>query len=264
MRAADRRTTGDTPSRRTTAKERVNSRGDATRLVLLMTAEQLFAERGIAAVPLRDIGIAAGQKNNGVVQYHFGDRESLVREIIAYRAEVSEKLRVEMLADLLQHGRPRAADLVRIFVFPLAVYLEKDNHYIGLLSRYIIEHGGYEGLDRTMIPSGTVYTLRSLLGHLLPDTPRDVLEERWLMMMTSAIHALARYHTVMTTPAATLSAPIGDLLEDLVRFLTAGIEAPVSTEQPEKIESGERATSPAVRSAARGRTRIPARSKGAS
>jgi len=48
-----------------------------------MTAEQLFAEHGIAAVPLRDIGTAAGQKNHAVVQHHFGDRECLVREVIA-------------------------------------------------------------------------------------------------------------------------------------------------------------------------------------
>jgi AcrR family transcriptional regulator len=221
-----RRADGEAAGRRTATKERANSRGDATRLLLLMTAEQLFAERGIAAVPLRDIGAAAGQKNNGVVQYYFGDRDRLVSDIIAYRAAISEKLRVEMLADILARGLPRVPDLVRVFVRPMAVYMEQGNHYIALLSRYIIEHGGYEGLDRTMIPSSAVYTLRGLLGRLLPDTPADVLEERWLVMMTSAIHTLARYQTVMTS-GAKLPAPIDDLLEDLVRFLTAGLEAPL-------------------------------------
>jgi len=73
------------------------------------TAEQLFAEHGIAAVPLRDIGIAAGQKNHAAVQYHFGDRESLVREIVSFRATLSERLRVEMFADLVSRGQPRSA-----------------------------------------------------------------------------------------------------------------------------------------------------------
>jgi AcrR family transcriptional regulator len=201
-------------------------------MLLLMTAERLFAEHGIATVPLRDIGAAAGQKNNGVVQYYFGDRDSLVRDIIAYRAEISEKLRVEMLADILAEGLPQVADLVKVFVLPMSVYMEKGNYYIGLLSRYIIEHGGYEGLDRTMIPSSTVSTLRGLLGRLLPGMPGDVLDERWLVMMTSAIHTLARYQTVMTS-GATLSAPIDVLLDDLVRFLTAGIEAPLASERRE-------------------------------
>ena len=199
-----------------------------------MTAEQLFAESGIAAVPLRDIGAAAGQKNNGVVQYYFGDRDRLVSDIIAYRAEISEKLRVEMLADILAQGLPRVPDLVTVFVMPMAVYMEKGNYYIKLLSRYIIEHGGYEGLDRTMIPSSTVYTLRGLLGRLLPDTPADVLDERWVVMMTSAIHTLARYQTVMTS-GARLSAPIEVLLDDLVRFLTAGLEAPLADEASEGL-----------------------------
>ena len=221
-----RRSSGD-GGRRTVTKERANSRGDATRLLLLMTAEQLFAHRGIAAVPLRDIGAAAGQKNNGVVQYYFGDRDSLVRDIIAYRAEVSEKLRVEMLADILAAGRPAVADIVSVFVRPMSVYMEEGNHYIALLSRYIIEHGGYEGLDRAMIPASTVYTLRGLLGRLLPGIPSGVLDERWLVMMTSAIHTLARYQTVMTS-GGSLSAPFDALLEDLVRFLTAGIEAPLA------------------------------------
>lgn len=222
-----RRSNGDGGGRRTVTKERANARGDATRLLLLMTAEQLFAERGIAAVPLRDIGAAAGQKNNGVVQYYFGDRDSLVRDIIAYRAKVSEKLRVEMLADILAAGRPSVADIVSVFVRPMSVYMEEGNHYIALLSRYIIEHGGYQGLERTVIPASTVNTLRGLLGRLLPGTPADVLDERWLVMMTSAIHTLARYQTVMTS-GGSLSAPIDDLLDDLVRFLTAGIEAPLA------------------------------------
>jgi AcrR family transcriptional regulator len=221
-----RRADGEAAGRRTATKERANSRGDATRLLLLMTAEQLFAERGIAAVPLRDIGAAAGQKNNGVVQYYFGDRDRLVSDIIAYRAAVSEKLRVDMLADIVARGRPGVPDLVNVFVRPMAVYMERDNHYIALLSRYIIEHGGYEGLDRTAIPSSAVFTLRGLLGRLLPDTPSAVLEERWLVMMTCAIHTLARYQTVMTS-GARLPAPIDDLLDDLVRFLTAGLEAPL-------------------------------------
>jgi AcrR family transcriptional regulator len=254
------------PADRARTKERANSRGDATRLLLLMTAEQLFAERGIAAVPLRDIGAAAGQKNNGVVQYYFGDRDSLVRDIIAYRAEISEKLRVEMLADILAGGLPAVADLVTVFVLPMAVYMEEGNHYIALLSRYIIEHGGYGGLDRTMIPSSSVYTLRGLLGRLVPGIPGDVLDERWLVMMTSAIHTLARYQTVMTS-GGTLSAPIGDLLDDLVRFLTAGIEAPVGESSGEGAAPSARpsATAPGRagrgRASGAGRTRTAARGK---
>ncbi|HEX3715797.1 MAG TPA: TetR/AcrR family transcriptional regulator [Trebonia sp.] len=191
-----------------------------------MTAEQLFAEHGIAAVPLRDIGIAAGQKNHAVVQYHFGDRESLVREIIAFRATLSERLRVESFADLVSRGQPEVADLVRVFVLPLAAHLEERSHYLAFMSRYITERGGYRGLETMGLPSATVTTLRSLLGRLLPEHPPAVLDERWTVLMTSTIHTLARYQAVVVS-GGDLGSPIEDLLEDLVRFLTAGLSAPV-------------------------------------
>ena len=212
-------------NRRLASRERANSRGDATRQDLLATAEQLFAEHGIAAVPLRDIGIAAGQKNHAVVQYHFGDRESLVREIITYRAELSERLRVEMFADLVSRGQPQVADLVRVFIMPLAAHLEERSHYLAFMSRYITERGGYRGLETMGIPSATVNTLRTLLGRLLPDCPTPVLDERWLVLMTSTIHTLARYQAVLVS-GGDLGSPVEVLLEDLVAFLTAGISAP--------------------------------------
>jgi len=190
-----------------------------------MTAEQLFADHGIAAVPLRDIGIAAGQKNHAVVQYHFGDRESLVREVIAFRATLSERLRVEMFADLVSRGQPQVCDLVRVFVLPLAAHLEERSHYLAFMSRYITERGGYRGLESMGIPSATVTTLRSLLGRLLPDHPVAVLDERWMVLMTSTIYTLARYQAVLIS-GGDLGSPLEALLDDLVRFLTAGLETP--------------------------------------
>jgi len=55
-------------------------------------------EHGIAAVALHDIGAAAGQRNNAAVQYHFGDRDTLIREITTYRAAASEDTRAAAAA----------------------------------------------------------------------------------------------------------------------------------------------------------------------
>src|SRR5205823_5036025 len=94
-------------------RTRSNAKGEATRELLLLTAEELFAERGIAAVALRDIGIAAGQRNNIAEQYHFGDREALVQQIIEYRAIASEEIRGRMIADLfVDTSQPDVRDLI--------------------------------------------------------------------------------------------------------------------------------------------------------
>ena len=192
--------------------------------MILTTAERLFAERGIAAVPLRDIGAEAGQRNNVAVQYHFGDREQLLREITTYRAAASEAGRQEMLADLVSEGRQATiADLVKAFVRPLAGHLRAGNHYLAFLSRYISERGGYAGLEGA-VPTAAVTTLTALLPRLLPGIPQALLDERWTILLTSTVHTLARYQVLMA--AGRLPAPIDDLISDLEVLLTGAIEAP--------------------------------------
>ena len=65
--------------------------GDA-RLRMLVAAERLFAERGIGAVSLREIGAAAGQRNNSAAQYHFGTRQNLVAAILDLRHSAASYL----------------------------------------------------------------------------------------------------------------------------------------------------------------------------
>jgi AcrR family transcriptional regulator len=209
-----------------TGRDRPNSRGESTRLLILKKAEELFARQGIAAVPLRDIGVAAGQKNNVAVQYHFGDKENLLREITAYRARVSEERRAELLADLLAAGKPpQVADLVRSWIDALAYHLGEDNYYLAFLSRYFIERGGSAGLEGLGV-SSTVFTYTAMCRRLLPDYPEALVNERWVVMMTSAVHALARYQ--VAARVGKLPAPLPDLLEDLVTFFAAGLAAPPS------------------------------------
>jgi AcrR family transcriptional regulator len=88
-----------------------------TRDKLVSTARALFAERGVEAVSLREISRDAGQGNVSALQYHFGDRASLLgavldphnREVDARRAALLDD--IEARGEL--HGRVLAAALVR-------------------------------------------------------------------------------------------------------------------------------------------------------
>ncbi|MFT4306598.1 MAG: TetR family transcriptional regulator [Microbacterium sp.] len=231
-----------TPSRRSAARaggERRNVRGDATRLRILRAAERLFADQGIAAAPLRDIGVAAGQRNHAAVQYHFGDRDRLVREILEARGAESEAARADLVAGLAAGGAPATVeDVVSAFIWPLAIHLQADNHYLAFLSRLIIEVGGYEGLSGADVHTGaSTFTLRTLLGRLVPSLPGEVLDERWSVAETSAVHALARYQAAQRVRHAT-PARIEVLIPDLVRFLAAGIVAPLADDDPRAVASG--------------------------
>ncbi|MFT4262570.1 MAG: TetR family transcriptional regulator [Nocardioides sp.] len=212
--------------------ERKNVRGEATRQLILTAAERLFAEHGISAVPLRDIGIAAGQRNHAAVQYHFGDRDEVVKAIMEFRGAESEDSRTEMVAELMMGPTPTVSDVVNAFVRPLALHIAPENHYLAFLSLYITEEGGYEGMgDLHLHTGGSVVTLHTLLRRLVPDVPEAVLDERWWVTLTSAVHALARYHASQRKRAQ-LPAPIDVLLDDLVAFLSAGLTAPPVERDP--------------------------------
>jgi AcrR family transcriptional regulator len=226
------------PARRSPTRlsgERRNGRGEATRQLILTAAERLFAERGISGVPLRDIAVAAGQRNNAAVQYHFGDRDEVVRAIMEFRGAESEASRTDMVADLmLGDAKPTVRDVVDAFVRPLAIHVKPDNHYLAFLSILITEEGGYEGLGGDVHAGASVLTLRTLLSRLLPQIPKAVLDERWWMALTSAVHALARYHAAQRKRAR-LPAGIEVLIDDLVAFLSAGLSAPLVEGDPRAV-----------------------------
>lgn len=210
---------------RSPGRGRSNARGDATREVILLTAERLFAERGIAAVPLREICVAAGQKNSVAVQYHFGDRENLVQQLAAYRADDMIEVGAELFAELVADGSaPTVLDCVGSFIRSLARNIDDpDNHYLPFLARYLTERGGYAGLEHSLPPT-TVVTWSHVMRRLLPHLPPDVMAERWQNMMVSSVHILARYQVQRS--AGTLSAPLESLVADLIVCEAAGLAAP--------------------------------------
>jgi AcrR family transcriptional regulator len=89
-------------------------------------AEKLFAERGIPEVSLREISSSAGYTNNNAVQYHFGDKDALVRAVYEYRYVPLDEERRRLLAQL--PDQPTTDDIVatvaRCLVLPLATLLD--------------------------------------------------------------------------------------------------------------------------------------------
>ena len=87
------------------------------RAQLVDAAERLFAERGIGGVSLREVGAAAGQRNNSAAQYHFGSKDGLVAAIFERRMVPIDRRRRAMLAD--------ADGSIRSYVEAIVVPLHK-------------------------------------------------------------------------------------------------------------------------------------------
>ncbi|HEY7073297.1 MAG TPA: helix-turn-helix domain-containing protein [Acidimicrobiales bacterium] len=91
---------------------------------MLDTAERLWGERGVDAVSLREIRIAAGQRNSSALQFHFGGRDGLLAAVAGRHLPRMAALQEALYADVLAEGRrdhPEA--LVELLVRPPADYL---------------------------------------------------------------------------------------------------------------------------------------------
>ncbi len=199
-----------------------NEGDTGSRAVLVRTAERLFAERGIAAVSLREIGERAGQRNKTAVHYYFGDREGLVRAILSYRAENVNTRREEMLANLERSGRLREVGaLAEALVVPLAEQVSANNHYVGFLPRLNQEpswSSWREALDSSVAAS--YRQVVQLLRARLPDVRGAVFANRVMLATDLTFHALAaRQAGVRPQEAAALSD--SEFVAELVRVVAA-------------------------------------------
>jgi len=89
-----------------------------TKHKILDAAEQLFAQEGFAATSLRAITAAAGV-NLAAVNYHFGSKDDLVRQVFRRRMDPINRERLELLAEAEQGTAPPTLDsLIHAFLAP--------------------------------------------------------------------------------------------------------------------------------------------------
>jgi AcrR family transcriptional regulator len=158
---------------------------------LLRTAERLLATYGIDGVSLRQIALEAGQRNQGVVQYHFGSKDGLVRAIIEYRHPPINRRQLQLLEQLKQQGQTSdIRGLVEAMTRPL-LEMDPEAHFVPFLARlsarwelyeaYLLSDQGGEG--------SMAYhkRLRTALKHL----PQPVLENRIEIARDMTLNAIA-------------------------------------------------------------------------
>ncbi len=199
-----------------------------SRQAMIVAAERLFAERGIAAVSLREIGAAAGQRNNSAAQYHFGSKAGLVEAIFALRMAAINERRLAALAELDTGARRDAPvrELVEAYVRPLAESFGDtpgERWYLRFLARVAgdPELSG-QSPARRPFTVGLDEVLRRL-DLALGDVPGPIRGERLAAMGTLLVHTLA------TLEAGEHDADVLALLTaDLIDMATALVTAPVS------------------------------------
>lgn len=193
---------------------------------MIDVAEQLIASRGIGGVSLREVGAAAGQRNNSAAQYHFGSKDGLVEAVISTRSAPVEQARAAMIEAVGDDASVR--QLVEIFVLPLAALLHTPTHYLRFLRQVMIGQGSdvltFEA--RTGLRQAGMRHLHAGLRRHVPHLDRARFTRRltWLAQIT--LQVLAEHEQASAQHGAPLVDDLPSVVEDLLVTLEAMLTAP--------------------------------------
>jgi AcrR family transcriptional regulator len=205
----------------------------ATALQLLLAAERLFAEHGLAGVSLRQISLEAGSSNNSAIRYHFGSKEDLLRAIFDYR-----------LGDLTQRrallrARANPNDLrarLEAHILPLIELAESpDSSYVSFIEQ--LQRAG--AVDVFMHQSDAVTSQVDFFAEmqrLLPHIPEPARSMRIQQAQDLAVHLAAERERAIRRNDAVI--PFALFVSGVVDGLTGFMEAPASAETNQLISRG--------------------------
>ncbi|MFG5409332.1 TetR/AcrR family transcriptional regulator [Piscinibacter sakaiensis] len=205
-----------------------------TRERLLLAAERLIADEGVASVSMRRINVEAGARNLSAVHYHFGSLDNIIAAVFEYRMGAIDRRRRAMLDEVLAHRGDRLGvpDVLHVVVWPLAELMlsqSGNEHYVRFsaavnrLPRFdswqLVKPGHRRGLVRCYL----------LLRRMLSSVPRDVLHTRLMMELRALIYSLADVDAMIRHRHAAVRDPLVLFhASELVTRIGAALSAPVS------------------------------------
>lgn len=191
---------------------------------MVAAAERLIAQRGLAAVSLRDVQVEAGQRNKSAANYHFGSREGLIDAIVEARMAPIEERRRAALAEVDRNGQgDDVRALVEVLVGPLAeatVARSEDSYYARFLGQLVADPTTV-ALTRRHLWAESFQVVYQRLIDCLVEVPAPLRQGRVDRIIGLAIFALAAWEGGWVDDGIPLDARIPDLLDSCVAIASA-------------------------------------------
>jgi AcrR family transcriptional regulator len=207
-----------------------------TRDRILAAAETLFMERGYAATSLRMI-TAKARVNLAAVNYHFGSKESLIREVFERRLGPLNAARLAYLDRLEEKAQGRALAVERIVEAIVVPALQVSRDPLGggavflrLLGRAISEPASYV---RETLPAHyreVIIRFKDAFSRALPHVPEQDLAWRMHFMFGAMSYTMAGNDALQLIGSCQLDGvdDAESIIRRLVPFLAAGLKAPLA------------------------------------
>jgi AcrR family transcriptional regulator len=203
-------------------------RGDNTRLAILDAAERCFAEGGFDGVSLRTITEMAGV-DLALVNYHFGSKDNLLREVIARRARIVHDDRVRAL-ELARHEAgtrsPSIEAIITAFLEPLLRRLnggERGWRYYASLASQLDVLPQFITLTSDVLDPTALHFINAL-RLALPKAPPQSIYWGYMFLIGAMVQIMSATGRIeRLSHGLCRSDDIEGALRELVPFVSAGL-----------------------------------------
>jgi AcrR family transcriptional regulator len=203
---------------------KAGSRGERSRVKIILAAEKLFARQGFEGVSIREIGAEAGQANSNAVQYHFGTKSGLLHAIFEYRVSHMDVARRALLKHAESQGRLQdMRTLVDILLLPYLDLTDEEgkHNYAVVMNEYMtryrprgVPHAG----DELKKGTESLRYLLSLIERRIDYLPAQIAQSRLALCHLMFFNTLVMWDNDQTPMAQ--RAPLRSLIEDTLQIVT--------------------------------------------
>lgn len=199
-----------------------------TKKRLLAAAEQLFANKGFDAVSVRDL-TAKANCNVAAVNYHFGSKEQLYREIFERHMDVLRDVRINAIEEVMAKSQVSLKELLyaftRSFIDPLL-----DEHggrsLMKLMNREMLD----PHLPRSLFIEKVIIPTLAVFSKALIKICPELDETKAQLVIRSIIGQL--FHTIQVQKIfgnemnnSPFVMDMDTIINHIVKFSAAGIRA---------------------------------------
>ncbi len=215
---------------------------NGSREKLLVSAGQLFAERGFAGVSVRDIANAAGV-NSALVGYYFGGKQGLLSEVYTRHCTPLIQERARLLEECSKGKKgPALEQILEAYIRPsLAVTIDEHGRSIFTRLRTILS-GENSSLLEQLIATNFDQSILAFVDALckcLPHLSREDVLWRFHFLVSAIYYTGAGPHRIfeLSHGACDPSDAIAST-EEMIPFLAAGFRAPRAARSIQPAPSG--------------------------
>jgi len=202
----------------------------STKERILNSTEKLIAEQGFTALSIRKISLKA-HTNLAAINYHFGNKEQLINQVLERRLNNLFDVRMKMLHDLNQGDSDKKCNLEQIlhaFIAP-ALFMINDEHQGGKVFMKVLARAYAEQSDSLHELLAKRYTpiikeFAEAIHLSCPELPRQTIFWRFHFIIGALTYAMSDFGGSSMSKQMPEAEYFNTSVKELIQFAVSALQ----------------------------------------